>query len=70
MLKFTDNSFYDKQLLVHETLSFIRIRKFLNEENKNLLKYLLIKILDNEYITNIDKNKIRLYGKFFMNNTY
>ena len=70
LLKFTDNSFYDKQLLVHETLSFIRIRKFLNEENKNLLKYLLIKILDNEYITNIDKNKIRLYGKFFMNNTY
>ena len=70
LLKFTQNNFYDKQLLVHETLSFIRIRKFLNEKNKNILRNVLIKILENAYITNIDKDRIKFYGRYYLNETY
>ena len=66
LLKFTENNFYDKQLLVHETLSFIRIRKFLNAENKSILKELIKLILENNYIDNVEKEKIRRYGEYFM----
>jgi hypothetical protein len=66
LLKFTENNFYDKQLLVHETLSFMRIRKFLNAENKSILKELIKLILENNYIDNVEKEKIRRYGEYFM----
>ena len=66
LLKFTENNFHDKELLVHETLSFIRIKKFLNAENKNILKELLKLILENNYISNIEKGRIRRYGEYYM----
>ena len=66
LLKFTYDNFYDKQLLVHETLSFIRWRRNLNGENEKILKELLKLILENNYISNIDKDKIRRFGEYYL----
>ena len=66
LLKFTENNFYDKQLLVHETISFIRWRKSLNDENKTILKELLKLILNNNYVTNNDKERIQRYAEYYM----
>ena len=61
LLKFTEDNFYDKQLLVYETLNFLKNPKKLDRKNTILLKNVLMMIIDNKYITNTDKKKIHYF---------
>ena len=62
ILKFTDNSFFDKKYVSFRALGFIRSFKYiyLTKTNFKYLKKIVKIILDNNYIYTSEKNKIKL----------
>ena len=63
LLKFTDNRFDDKELLVYETFNFLRECTCLDSKNKNIFQKVLLLILKCNYITYNDKKKIIYFYK-------
>ena len=61
LLDFTENNFYDKYLLVHEAISTLRVWRRYNSDNKKYADKILNLIMENKYINNLDKHKIKLY---------
>jgi glycosyltransferase involved in cell wall biosynthesis len=60
LLKFTQNNFFDKQLVADEVKRLLRSFAKLNSENKIYFKEVLKNVLNNNYISSNDK-KIILY---------
>ena len=64
LLCFTDNSFYDKKLLVHEAISSLRVWRRFSNENRQYMHKLVKLIMENNYINNYDKHRIQQYSGY------
>ena len=68
LLKFNENNFYDKQLIADEVQSLLRHSKILNSDNKIYFNEVLKLVLNNNYISSNDKERIRSYNIIFNKN--
>jgi len=68
LLKFTQNNFYDKQLVANQVKKILPITTILSSENKIYFKEMLKLVLNNNYISSNDKEIIRTYYMIFEKN--
>ena len=65
LLEHTENNFYDKKILSHEARSLMLHYSRMDLDNKKYLKELLKSIINNDYVSNSDKDILRQYYKKF-----